>query len=188
MPSEGRFGFWNKRKESESLEFISEEKILIRKNINILIIFILALLLIYFLANFLKKELEGRLKLTQTKHQELSNELIKSINSEAVLFLNRLDVLKNLLQNHAYWSNVFVFLERSTLPNVRYTSFDGNLQNKTITLNAKTSDLFSMVKQIIYFENLPEVKEAKFMNVSYTEEGINFTLQLTLSESIWRKD
>lgn len=186
MNPEGRFGFWKKR--SESLEFISEERILIRKNINILIVFAIALLLIYFLANFIKRELDGRLKSIQAKHQELANELTKSARSEAILFLGRLGALKNLLRDHIYWSNVFVFLERSTLPNVRYTSFDGDISNKTLTLNAKTSDLLSMVKQIMYFDSLPLIKKTEFMGVRYTEEGINFTLRLILSESVWKKD
>ncbi len=186
MTSEGRFSFWKKR--SESLEFISEESILIRKNINILVVFILGLLLIYFLANFIKKELDRRLSSIEAKHRELTNELAKSTRSDAVLFLERLDNLKNILREHIYWSNVFVFLERSTLPNVRYNSFAGDASGKTITLNAKTSDLLSMVKQIMYFESLPEVKKTEFMNVGYTDDGINFSIRLNVSDSLLKKD
>lgn len=181
-----KFSFWQNK--DQGLTFLSEEKIIIRKNINILFTFILFLIIVYFLAFFMKKELSNRLISIDKRNQTVSIELAKISKLDSILFINRLESLKKILDNHVYWSNVFTFLEKVTLPNVRYTGFSGDVVSKSISLTVKTADLLSMVKQLIVFENLGEVKSVTFGGVRFLEDGIGFSLKIILSDSVWKKD
>lgn len=109
---------------------------------------------------------DKRTELLQEKQSGLVD-----INKEAVFLQEHLDVLKNLLDDHVYTSNIFKYLEETIVPGVYYKTIDLDEVNDTITITIIALDYTEAAKQILVFEEDKEnVTSVKVNGLNLIEE------------------
>lgn len=182
------FSFFGRKQSEEELTFISEEKIIIRRNLNILLVYLLFLVLIWFGFVFIKKELTRRLNIINDSLNKAELELARGLKAETLGFLGRIDVLKDIVAGHIYWSKIFPeIIERLTLPNVQFENFAGSLLKQEISMKGKTINFLTLAKQILSFEQSPFVTNITFGGLNIGEDGIGFNVVLSLSDKAWKR-
>lgn len=73
--------------------------------------------------------------------------LAQKESQEILDFQQKLDLAKNILDNHIYWTNFFKFLENSTISGVYYENFSGSTDGDYV-LSANAPDFQVLAEQI----------------------------------------
>jgi type II secretory pathway pseudopilin PulG len=126
--------------------------------------------------------------------QKLENQIadldqqIKGLEADksAVLTLqNRLKLVRQLLDNHVYWTKFFALLEKYTISEVYYTNFSMTGREQLV-ISAKGRDYQSVAKQLMAFQQASDfVKNvridsaaAEIDSADGTYLGVNFNINL----------
>lgn len=139
---------------------------------------------LYFWKYSLAKQVEsfnGELqKLTSQRNMTLESRL-NNLNSI-------LEVFKNVLDQHRYWSLVFKMLEEKTLNTVTFKHFDGDETNGFISLLGTAPSYGALAQQIKIFEDSPNVISVLASDIGISEEGkVKFSLKLNFGKDLIRK-
>ena len=124
----------------------------------------------------LQKAEEKLIESVRVKQESLKRDL-KSI----LLFESRLKNTNNLLAEHRMPSRILQFLEKNTLPTVRFTSFSLNGGESKISLVAETINFSILSEQIALLERSTDVERVEFGGLSLVTAGrnrVNFTLSI----------
>ncbi len=121
-----------------------------------------------------------------------SQDLIVQQNKEDEAKVNdlgqTLKSVKEILNKHIYASQTVDFLEKTTLPLVRWTGFNRNVNNVSVSLHGQTKDYNTLAKQILVFENDSQIKEVQASDISLSQlGGVNFSMALTFDPKIFNK-
>lgn len=123
----------------------------------------------------------------------------ESLISELEITGNNIAVAKKLLEKHLFSSNIFRFLEETTLKEVLFTNFEFDYIPANPLLFQKTSDLgevlaklkgesnsyLVLAQQAEVFEQAEEVKSFSFSDFALTDEGrVGFSLELKFKPEI----
>lgn len=73
--------------------------------------------------------------------------------------------VKKLLDNHIYWSQVFSQIEKTTLPNIFFSSFSGDSSGQ-INLQGNVPNYSILAKQVKAFEQ-------EFQQVDFSIQGLS---------------
>ena len=84
----------------------------------------------------------------------------------------RLSMAEELINNHVYWTNFFLFLEENTLSTVKYDGFSGDLSGK-YSLKARTKDFINLAEQINVLRASSWVKSASTSGGQQLVSGLN---------------
>lgn len=130
-------------------------------------------------------------KITQTKIRELDEKILafRPWQEKVNDFASQLNASLEAWDKHIYWTKFFTELEKYTLPETSYTNFSGNI-NGTIALQAETSSLAAVSRQLQVFESAFWVKEAEVSNISQElneETGartVRYNLSLMIQEDV----
>ena len=99
--------------------------------------------------------------------------------------------IKDLLNQHIYWTRFFALLEKYTLPDVYYTDFSSSI-NQPLALNGIAKNSQTLVGQVITLQNAADfVDEMEAKDISLVSENtdeVSFTLNLVLNPDIFLKD
>ncbi|MFA5021888.1 MAG: hypothetical protein WC508_02330 [Patescibacteria group bacterium] len=105
-----------------------------------------------------------------------------------------LESVRQLLNQHVYWTNFFNLLEKNTIGEVKYVNFSMAGQNKLV-ISAFGKDYHSVAKQLIAFQKATDfVKNVKIDAASaeidpetgnYT--GVNFNIDLEFQPNVFLK-
>lgn len=129
---------------------------------------------------------------------KIQNEnMVKKIKEKELKMNETLDMQKNisyarfLLDRHIYWSNLFVWLEKSTIPEVSYSSFDGTISGDFI-IPAQAKSFYAVSQQVAAVSGQKWVREAAVNKVSFRtnpQDGdfIEFNIMLKLDPDIFLK-
>lgn len=97
-----------------------------------------------------------------------------------------IDLAKETLKNHAYISNIFSFLERNTLPDVRFTTFSFDSNSNTVRLGAQAKSYAALAQQKGILEADPVIENLAIGNFRLTPKGgVDFDLEVTFNSSIF---
>jgi len=89
---------------------------------------------------------------------------------------NSINNARALINNHVYISPIFDFLEKNTLPDVSFSTFNYSADKKTLTLAGEAPSYTEVAAQVKIIQNQPEVMYAIFSNTTLKETGaVNFT-------------
>lgn len=84
---------------------------------------------------------------------------------------NKITNAKNLLKNHIFITPFFDFLEKNTLPDVSFGSFNFNADKKIMTLTGEARSYTEISAQMKVFQSQPEVINASFSNTTLRDTG-----------------
>lgn len=83
------------------------------------------------------------------------------LKDEALALQKRLELIRDLLGNHVYWTQFFSLLEKNTIDDVYYTSFSMAGREKLV-ISAATKDYHSVARQLVAFQQAADfVKEVR---------------------------
>lgn len=111
--------------------------------------------------------------------QKNLNNLEKQISSlpQEQVDQQKINQLAQLLNNHIYWSQVLPRIEKTTLPNVFFSSFSGDAQTAVVNLAGNVSSYSILAKQVKAFEQ--EFQQVKFSTSGLAKEGgLNINIEL----------
>lgn len=131
-------------------------------------------------------------RLLTNQVQDLSNSLSRleadfdpASIEELARTASSIEIAKTVLARHRYLSNVFLFLEKNTLPDVRFSKFSFDAANSTANLAAQAKSYTALAQQREIFRSEPSVNNLVLSSLTLTPEGgVTFTAELTFNPAI----
>jgi len=110
----------------------------------------------------------------------------KSQEEQVFLYKQKIGSFTELIKNHEFVSNVFVFIEENTQPNVWFSQFSLDEKSAKVQLSCIAEDMDAVSRQISTFEKNEYVKDLGSINSSLGDTGqANFNLNLSLNDTIF---
>ncbi|MDP2668723.1 MAG: hypothetical protein Q8P07_02715 [bacterium] len=157
------------KKASSGMEYYKNEGLgaLLRLS---LILFILAAVLtglLFAYKGVLARQLDQQRQILTDLQVQFEPSLVAQLEHVASTITNA----KTLLSKHLFITPVFNFLEKNTLPDVSFSSFNYSADKKTLTLNGEAPSYTEISAQIKTFQKQPEVAGAYFSNTNLRDAG-----------------
>ena len=134
-----------------------------------------------------KNGLENEKVSIQTKLAKMNE-----MKAKVQVLENKLNESKNLLDNHIYWTNLFVALERHTHSQVSYSGFSGSSGDELV-LSASAPNYSIAAKQLLIFQSAKDFVTNVSISGITTDEGtedrtggVNFSITLTLNNNVFK--
>lgn len=111
---------------------------------------------------------------------------LKAKEEEALKWSKRVAVISSLLENHIYWSKFFPYLEKTTIPDVYYTSI-GLSSDGIVTLSGVATNYTAVARQYKVFLNNSEIFPEATLSFSggAQGEGIGLSVKLKLDDKLY---
>lgn len=109
----------------------------------------------------------------------------------AVTYAYQVRAAKETLGKHVYWSPFFAFLEKSTLPTVKYLTFSGDATTNVIALDCFAGTYRDVAQQIVSLRELPMVLDVRSNSaVAKIDDkgeitGISFSMVIKVKPEAW---
>jgi hypothetical protein len=129
------------------------------------------------------KKLDEQIKQFQDQRDLVLEKELKNIDCAIIQ-------LKNILENHVYPSEVFKLLEQTTISQVQFLSFSGNLKDNKISLAGLAERLSVLAQQSDILKKNKNIKEESVLmtNINRNSEGrITFNLSFELASGFLKK-
>ena len=147
---------------------------------------------VYFSISYIE---ESKSSVVREYTEEIREIRLKVLGAEKEIakinnFGSKIELAKEVLDSHIYWSNFFTFLEENTLSNVYYSGFAGNTGG-VYNLSARTNSFDTLYAQILHLKNNPDIFEIKTENGNRvvdteTEDSyVEFNLNLKINPRIF---
>lgn len=168
------------------------------KNIAMLIIFVflsfVLILEIYLALSWWQSKNDSAVSQEEARFVELSVETkkIRGEAEEALNFQTKLNRANYVLDNHLYWSNFFDYLEKNTLENVQYITFEGDILGN-FSIPAISDNFPSLGQQIYQLQSDSNTIKASISSGEKLEskeesvEEIEFEINLQVSRELFKK-
>lgn len=105
---------------------------------------------------------------------------------EVITYQKKINDFAEVFQNHGFSSNVFVFMEAQTRPNVWFQNFSMDQKGAKINLSGEADDMDAFSRQVSIFERNEYVDNINLLNSSLGEsDRVGFNLNLTLNTKIF---
>ena len=162
-----------------------EEKIRFKASVPILLylgilLFFLALASyggLFLLNRAQERATQTLLSEIKRKEGELRSEIIDQI----FLLEARLKNLRTLLENHKFVSRLFGLVGETTLPLVRFSTFNFQSGTNKVDMAGQTLSYGLLAKQIGILERHPDIEKVEFGGLSRDNKFLNFRLGITLN-------
>lgn len=157
--------------------------------INIVKIFIIILILtllvygglIVYERYFLKKQLDKIISAGQQLDLETRISDIKKVIEAD----KKMELLKQMLNSHIYFSQFFKFIEKNSEGKVYFDKFSADLSSLKVNLSGKAATYSNLAKQIKILSEQKEVKKVDVSNIISLPDGrINFSLEFNFDKSL----
>lgn len=125
------------------------------------------------------KEQEVKLESVGTSEQKDQEKEVMSYQKKIIDF-------NKLFKSHEFASNIFVFMEKETLPNIWFKQFNMSEKNNQLQLSGEADNMESFSRQVAAFEKNEYVKSTDLLNSSLGEAArVQFNLNLSLNTKIF---
>lgn len=110
----------------------------------------------------------------------------KAEEKEVLNYRAKINDFSNLLKNHEFASNAFIFLESQTMPNIWFKQIGLDEKSATVQLSGEAENMNAFSRQVAAFENNEYVKNLGTLNSSLGESArISFNIYLELDKSVF---
>ena len=167
------------------VELIPKEAPKLPTWLNILF-YISLILLILVIAGFFI--LDHSSKKAQKTLNDLNEELVEketpknlSLEKEVLNYEKKIGDFSDLIENHLKTSKVFEIIEKDCHPQVRFTQFSLDSNQKTIILTGETQSFNNLGQQFLLFQNEDLIEETKIEKILIGKTGqVKFTFSFIL--------
>lgn len=159
-------------------------------NILFYVSLILLILVIagFFILNHSSKKARNTL-------DDLNEELVEketsknlSLEKEVLNYEKKIGDFSNLIENHLKTSKVFGIIEKNCHPQVRFTQFSLESDQKTIVLTGETQSFHNLGQQFLLFQRENLIEKTKIENISIAKTGsVKFTFSFILKPQAFIK-
>lgn len=144
-------------------------------------------ILVYFGLKFgYAAYLEGRIASVDDRLASLTGEISPDDQERFVSFYSQIVNLKGVLDRHPYGGNTLVFLERYTVPEIRYTEAELQVEDRALTVKGAAPSIDAAGQQFTAFESAPEVEEVLLRDVS-VEGGVSFSVTVFFKDAFFSR-
>lgn len=165
------------------------------RNISILVLVLLLILGggAYFGIGYYQKKVDSELANIQNEVAKVQEEIKKSETDleGAVLAQKQLENLERLLNQHLYWTKLFATLGEITIPDVFYTSFQGDIDSREVSLPARTRNYQSLARQLKAWEQEGILEKVEVQSATLETSGdnayVSFDVNLIFKEEAWQE-
>jgi len=147
----------------------------------IVILFIYSILILkVYLQNQKTDEMNKRMSAYEINRQKIDEKKVLYYRKK----INDFDLVVN---NHKISSNIFIFIEKNTLPNIWFSGFDMSQSANNIKLSGQSENMETLSRQVQIFERSKDyIKNITVLNSQVDIMGkIGFTLDLRLNPEIF---
>lgn len=130
--------------------------------------------------------LEARIAGVDEDLAALTGEITPEEQERFVDFYSQIANLKTVLGRHPYGANALVFLERYTIPEVRYTEAELNVSDRALTVKGAAPSIELAGQQLAAFESAPETAEALLRDMS-VEGGVSFSATVFFKDDFFSR-
>lgn len=103
-----------------------------------------------------------------------------TIEGEMKSVIESFEKIEPLLNSHIRASKVFTILENDTYADAQISNFSFDANEATLTLSITSPNAQALAMQTSLFKLDPNVKEVEIGGFSFSKEGMNFQLKVTL--------
>jgi hypothetical protein len=158
--------------------------------INVVFYFTMSLLLatvLCYLIFIVKNNIQRHeIKEWEEKLLTVGTESQKDQEKEVIAYQRKIADFVRLFRSHEFASNVFVFMEKQTFPNVWFKQFNLSAAEAQIQVSGEADDMQTFGRQVAGFENNEYVESVNVLNSSLNSTAkIDFNLSLSLEDKIF---
>jgi len=100
--------------------------------------------------------------------------LYREMQKSAINLKQRTDAIRDLMDEHVYWTNFFVKLEEYTAENVYFISFSGDITGGRVSLTARAASFLDVGRQLLVFQEASDfLEEVEISGASISAESTN---------------
>ncbi|MBI4119933.1 MAG: hypothetical protein HY454_00520 [Parcubacteria group bacterium] len=149
------------------------------------LILVLALAGLWGGAYFWQGQLRNTLAVVNTQLQAVIGQRDMSLENRLKTVGAVLETFGNVLNEHRYWSKVFEMLEKNTLPEVTFVSFEGDDVANAITLKGRSPSYAVLARQVKVLQTAPDVSAVTTSGINLSPDGsLNFSVKIGFSRSL----
>lgn len=168
------------RAEKTKVKFKPDKVFWILLEISLILILIFGGLKIYNF--FLKKQIAN----IEEEIKAIDAQRDLAIENEIQSNIATFEKIEPILSSHIRAKNIFDLLEKDTYADAQISNFSFDAKEKTLTLSVTSPSAVALAMQVSIFKSDPKVQKVEIGGLSFSEEGINFQLKITLDPSATR--
>jgi len=130
--------------------------------------------------------LEGRIAEVDAALTALTGEVTPEEQEQFVNFYSQIVNLRTVLGKHPYAGNIFTFLERYTVSEVRYTEAQFDTENGSLVLRGTGPSVDVAGSQLAALEAAPGVTRVLLRDVN-VDDGVRFSVTIFFSDAFFER-
>ena len=160
----------------------------------VIFICILLVALVYLGITWYQLRITQQIKEIEIEIAEVNKQIsqLETKKTAALDLQNRLNLIRQLLDRHVYWTKFFDLLEKYTISDVYYTNFS-MVGNDRLSISAIGKDYNSVAQQLVAFQNAADfVKNVRIDSASAEIDtaggnyiGVSFSVYLEFVPGIF---
>ncbi len=162
-------------------------KAIFSKTGGVVLVLLILSLLLYGGLLFYKSKINENLENIRDEIVSLDQKRDPEIEKVIIDLDKKLAVLKDLFEDHLYWSKLFDKIEQVTIPQVYFSQSRVNfLEDKIdVVFSGNASGYTNLARQILSFQEESMVESVRVSGISLTTEGgVGFDLSVNFSKEI----
>ena len=128
----------------------------------------------------------NQIKEEEVKIEAIASEQQKVDEEEVILYKKKIGDFADLLENHEFLSQAFIFMENHTRPDVWFKNMNIDKTNRKLLVAGETDSMEALSRQVAVFEKDGYVEKIDLLNSTLSDSArINFNLSLILNPEIF---
>jgi len=150
-------------------------------SVSLLIATVLCWLIFVTKISMQKKEISD----VEASLETVGTQAQRDQEQEVLLFQSRIADFSDLFKNHEFASEVFVFMQEQTLPNIWFSRFDMRTKEASASLTGEAENMEAFSRQVASLERNKSVLSLNSLKSSLGETArVSFNLNIALDPKI----
>lgn len=156
----------------------------------------LALLLVafsvLFALVFFKSRYNGQIMQTENEIAQEQSKLKDASYADMMNFQEGLNLLDEVIGDHAYWDRLLVNIAPYVIGEVRFESFSGKINSEggaVVEVKGTAASLEALSRELILLKNFPGLDSLEFKETSanISQSGVQFGMDLKVNKKAFEK-